>query len=99
MALDNVFSVQQLFEGRVFRVPDYQRGYAWDNPHFCIYSNLSSNILAPAGNFLGTNAAGIPTAVPVQLRYPYGVWTNQNEVGYTPVLQPFQLTVNLNVKL
>jgi hypothetical protein len=77
----------------------YQRGYAWDNPHFCIYSNLSSNILAPAGNFLGTNAAGIPTAVPVQLRYPYGVWTNQNEVGYTPVLQPFQLTVNLNVKL
>jgi hypothetical protein len=30
MALNNVLSVQQLFEGRVFRVPDYQRGYAWD---------------------------------------------------------------------
>ena len=30
MALNNVLSVQQLFEGRVFRVPDYQRGYAWE---------------------------------------------------------------------
>ena len=80
----------------------YQHGYAWDDPNFCIYSNLASNILAPAGNFLntGTNYVGIPGAnVPVQLRYPYGVWTNQNEVGYTPVKQPFQLTVNLNVKI
>ena len=25
---NNVLSVQQLFDGRVFRVPDYQRGYA-----------------------------------------------------------------------
>lgn len=30
MALNNVLSLQQLFEGRVFRVPDYQRGYAWE---------------------------------------------------------------------
>src|SRR4051812_24991681 len=30
MALSNVLSVQQLFEGRIFRVPDYQRGYAWE---------------------------------------------------------------------
>jgi hypothetical protein len=30
VALNNVLSVQQLFEGRVFRVPDYQRGYAWE---------------------------------------------------------------------
>ena len=33
MALNNVLSVQQLFEGRVFRVPDYQRGYAWEEQH------------------------------------------------------------------
>lgn len=31
MPLNNVLSVQQLFEGRVFRVPDYQRGYAWES--------------------------------------------------------------------
>jgi uncharacterized protein with ParB-like and HNH nuclease domain len=30
MAVNNVLSIQQLFEGRVFRVPDYQRGYAWE---------------------------------------------------------------------
>ena len=28
MALSNVLSIQQRFEGRIFRVPDYQRGYA-----------------------------------------------------------------------
>jgi hypothetical protein len=31
LALSNVLSVQQLFEGRIFRVPDYQRGYAWES--------------------------------------------------------------------
>lgn len=29
----NVFSVEQLFAGRLFRVPDYQRGYAWEPQH------------------------------------------------------------------
>lgn len=29
----NVFSVEQLFAGRLFRVPDYQRGYAWEAQH------------------------------------------------------------------
>ncbi len=28
--IDNVFSIEQLFSGRLFRVPDYQRGYAWE---------------------------------------------------------------------
>jgi uncharacterized protein with ParB-like and HNH nuclease domain len=28
--MNNVLSVEQLFTGRLFRVPDYQRGYAWD---------------------------------------------------------------------
>lgn len=69
----------------------FQRGYAWDDSNICMYSNLPSNILAPAGNFLG--------APPVQLKYPYGAWSNQNEVGYTAVKQPFQLTVNLNLRL
>ena len=34
---------------------------------------------------------------PVQLKYPYGPWSNQTEVGYTAVKQPFQLTVDLNL--
>lgn len=28
----NIFSVAQLFEGRLLRVPDYQRGYSWEEP-------------------------------------------------------------------
>lgn len=30
-AASNVFSVEQLFAGRLFHVPDYQRGYAWES--------------------------------------------------------------------
>ncbi|MBV8067882.1 MAG: TonB-dependent receptor, partial [Candidatus Eremiobacteraeota bacterium] len=40
----------------------FQRGYAWDNSVTCVYSNLPSNILAPAGNFVKNP--------PLQLRYP-----------------------------
>jgi uncharacterized protein with ParB-like and HNH nuclease domain len=28
--MKNVSSIEELFSGRVFRVPDYQRGYAWE---------------------------------------------------------------------
>ena len=28
--MDNVLTLDQLFHRRVFRVPDYQRGYAWE---------------------------------------------------------------------
>jgi hypothetical protein len=69
----------------------FQRGYAWDDSNVCMYSNLPSNILAPAGNFI--------TTPPVELKYPYGPWSNQTEVGYTAVKQPFQFTADLNVRL
>jgi hypothetical protein len=71
----------------------FQRGYVWDDPNTCIYSNLPSNVLAPSGNFL----AGSVT--PIQVLYPYGTWFNNTQVGYTSELQPFQVTVELNVKL
>jgi hypothetical protein len=77
----------------------YQRGFAWDTPTACWYSSLPSNILAPVGNFLQTNANGIPVTGPVQLRYPYGIWFNNTQVGITSAKQPFQLTVNLDIKL
>jgi Protein of unknown function DUF262/Protein of unknown function (DUF1524) len=31
--MNNVFTVEELFAGRLFRVPDYQRGYAWETSH------------------------------------------------------------------
>ena len=69
----------------------FQRGYAWDNGVTCVYSNLPSNILAPAGNFLKNP--------PAQLRYPYGTFYNITEVGISSVLQPFGFFADLNVKL
>jgi uncharacterized protein with ParB-like and HNH nuclease domain len=30
--MNSVFTVEELFSGRFFRVPDYQRGYAWEKP-------------------------------------------------------------------
>ena len=32
-ALSNTYSLQQLFHERVFTIPDYQRGYAWETGH------------------------------------------------------------------
>jgi hypothetical protein len=69
----------------------YQRGFAWDDSVTCVYSNLPSNILAPAGNFLKNP--------PQQLRYPYGTFYNITEVGISSVLQPFGFFADLSVKL
>lgn len=71
----------------------FQRGTAWDDPNTCIYSNLPSNILGPSGNFLA------PSVTPRQVLYPYATWFNNTQLGYTSELQPFQLTLELSVKL
>jgi uncharacterized protein with ParB-like and HNH nuclease domain len=31
--MDNTFTLQKTFEGKVFKIPDYQRGYAWEKEH------------------------------------------------------------------
>ena len=69
----------------------FQRGYAWDNSVTCVYSNLPSNILAPAGNFVKNP--------PVQLRYPYGTFYNITEVGISSVQQPFGFFADASIKL
>ena len=69
----------------------FQRGYAWDNSVTCVYSNLPSNILAPAGNFVKNP--------PAQLRYPYGTFFNVTEVGISSVRQPFGFFADLSIKL
>jgi outer membrane receptor protein involved in Fe transport len=71
----------------------YQTGQPWDDPNTCIYSNLPSNILAPSGNFLDRSVT------PVQVLYPYGTWFNNTQLGYTSELQPFQLTLDLNIRI
>ncbi|MBV8749144.1 MAG: TonB-dependent receptor, partial [Candidatus Eremiobacteraeota bacterium] len=50
----------------------FQRGYAWDDPNICVYSELPSGGagVGPSGNFLPLNQT------PVALRYPYGDFSN-----------------------
>jgi hypothetical protein len=69
----------------------FQRGYPWDNPLTCEYSDLPSEILAPSGNFLKNP--------PAQLRYPYGTYFNCSGAGYSAVLQPFSFFASLRIRL
>ncbi len=71
----------------------FQRGTPWDARNTCIYSNLPSNILGPSGNFLAQSVT------PRQVLYPYATWFNNTQVGYTSAIQPFQLTLDLSIKL
>ncbi|MBV9102917.1 MAG: TonB-dependent receptor, partial [Candidatus Eremiobacteraeota bacterium] len=71
----------------------YQRGYAWDNGTTCVYGQLPSNHLAPVGNFYPIDKA------PVQLRYPYSSWLNNEWVGYVGQQLPFTAFLNVTFKL
>ncbi len=75
----------------------YQRGYAWDTNMACWYSSLPSNALAPNGP--GSQPGAFLTNPPLQLAYPYGIWFNNTQVGITSAIQPFTLTMQLDVKL
>jgi carboxypeptidase family protein/TonB-dependent receptor-like protein len=69
----------------------WQRGFPWDSSTTCIYAQLASNLLAPAGNFVSNP--------PTQLLYPYGSWYNNTEIGQTGQKLPTQLSVEMNFKL
>jgi hypothetical protein len=71
----------------------YQRGYAWDNATTCVYGQLPSNHLAPVGNFFPAGAA------PVQLRYPYSSWLNNEWVGFVGQRLPFTAFLNVAFRL
>ncbi len=73
----------------------FQRGYAWDDPNICVYSELPSGGagLGPSGNF-------VPIAqTPVQLRYPYGVFSNNLNTGFVGTKIPFQAALDLHIRL
>jgi hypothetical protein len=69
----------------------YQRGFPWDSPTTCIYGQLASNLLAPAGNFVAHP--------PVQLAYPYGNWYNNVEVAQEGQRSPTEWTLETTFKL
>jgi hypothetical protein len=73
-----------------------QRGYAWDNSNVCVYSNLPSGIFYPAGNFFPNS---LYAAAPVQMKFPYAFWLNNNNTGFVGVKIPFQATFDLRFKM
>jgi hypothetical protein len=70
-----------------------QRGFAWDNASTCVYGQLPSNHLAPVGNFFPIAQA------PVQLRFPYSSWLNNEWVGYVGQKLPFAAFASVEFKL
>jgi hypothetical protein len=52
--VNNVFTIEKLFADRVFRVPDYQRGYAWEEQQLAEF--IEDVELLPAGrdHYTGT---------------------------------------------
>jgi hypothetical protein len=73
----------------------FQRGYPWDDPHICVYSQLPSGGagLGPSGNFLPT------ASTPIQLRYPYGVFNNNFNTGFVGTTIPIQASFDVQVRL
>ncbi len=71
----------------------YQRGYAWDNASTCVYAQLASNLLAPAGNFVPASKT------PIQLLYPYGSWYNNSQTGFVGQKIPFAAFLSADVRL
>jgi hypothetical protein len=69
----------------------FQRGNPWDSSNTCVYAQLASNLLAPAGNFVANP--------PVQLKYPYGNWYYNQQVGAEGQKIPVQATFEMSFKL
>src|SRR5579883_778241 len=73
-----------------------QRGYAWDQNGVCVYSAPPSNFFAPGGNFFPNSIIG---TVPIQMKYPYDFWLNNNNTGFIGVQIPFQATFNIHIRM
>jgi hypothetical protein len=69
----------------------YQHHQPWDNASTCMYAQLASNLLAPAGNFVANP--------PKQLAYPYGNWYNNIEIGQEGQKLPIEATVQVQFKI
>jgi hypothetical protein len=72
-----------------------QRGYAWDFSDICSYSTLPSSFLTPTGG----SVANAATGGPVQLRYPYAMWLNNNNTGFVGVKMPIEESLDVQIKM
>jgi hypothetical protein len=53
-SVSNLYSITELFDNRVFRIPDYQRGYSWSEKHLNELWNDLENIYSSNMHFTGT---------------------------------------------
>ena len=72
----------------------HQRGYPWDAPYVCAYSQLPSNVLPPVGNFATPANPG-----PSDLKYPYAAWNSNLNTDFLGTSIPFQGALTLDVSL
>ena len=52
--MNNTLSLQDLFHNRVFRVPDYQRGYAWEEQQVGEFLDDLSLLTSSRRHYTGT---------------------------------------------
>jgi hypothetical protein len=73
----------------------FQRGYAWDDRHVCVYSELPSGGagLGPSGNFIPISQT------PAEFRFPYAAFNNNLNTGFLGTTIPLDLTANMEIKL
>ncbi len=71
-----------------------QRGYVWDYANICSYSTLPSSFLTPTGGSVAQAAQG-----PVQLKYPYAMWLNNNNTGFVGVKMPIEAALDVQFKI
>ena len=52
--VNNTYSLRELFNGRLFRVPDYQRGYSWDKSNIVDFLDDLKYLSADRVHYTGT---------------------------------------------
>jgi hypothetical protein len=73
----------------------FQRGYAWDDNHVCVYSQLASGGagLGPSGNYIPISQT------PVEFRFPYAAFNNNLNTGFLGTTIPLDVTATMEIKL
>ena len=52
--VNNTYSLRELFNGRLFRVPDFQRGYSWDKPNIVDFLDDLKYLTGERVHYTGT---------------------------------------------
>ena len=82
MSINGLKSITQIFENSLFRIPDYQRGYAWDNTQLEDYWNDLRNLADSKIHYTGVLTIKI-VDIEIQKKWEEDTWIMEGK-GYTP---------------